>query len=147
MNSNEYLDASARTNPDVVPGLHTQGDDGNFDKSPTYLMSKHQLELLHASMGMVTEAAEFMDQMKRHVIYGAELDHTNLKEELGDMLWYIALAMRVTGTDFEAEMTRNIEKLKKRFPDKFTTDKALNRDLDVERETLEAHNEVAHHPV
>jgi hypothetical protein len=31
----------------------------------------------------------------------------------------------------------NIEKLKARYPEKFSTDKAVNRDLDTEREILE----------
>lgn len=39
--------------------------------------------------------------------------------------------------DFWQILTNNIEKLKVRFPEKFIEDKALNRDLDSEREQLE----------
>ena len=39
--------------------------------------------------------------------------------------------------DFWQILTNNIEKLKVRFPEKFTEDKALNRDLDSERKQLE----------
>ena len=42
------------------------------------------------------------------------------------------------GTDFETEQSRVIAKLKARFPDKFTTEKALVRDLEVERNILES---------
>jgi len=34
-------------------------------------------------------------------------------------------------------MQINIEKLKARYPDKFTSDKAINRNLDIERKVLE----------
>lgn len=105
----------------------------------------HELEkeystsrLVHAAFGMQTETAEFTDALKKSLFYGKPLDTVNLKEELGDLLWYVALAMDELGTDFETEMTRVITKLKTRYPDKFTADKALNRDLEVERQVLES---------
>ena len=86
---------------------------------------------------MQTETAEFTDALKKSLFYGKPLDTVNLKEELGDLLWYVALAMDELGTDFETEMARVIAKLEARYPEKFTTDKALNRDLDTERAILE----------
>lgn len=94
--------------------------------------------LVHAAFGMQTETAEFTDALKKSLFYGKPLDTVNLKEELGDLLWYVALAMDELGTDFETEMTRVIIKLKTRYPDKFTADKALNRGLEVERQVLES---------
>ena len=93
--------------------------------------------LLHAMMGMQTETSEFTDAIKKSLFYGKKLDTVNLKEELGDLLWYVSIAMSELGTDYNTEMTRVIEKLKIRFPDKFTNKNALNRDLDSERELLE----------
>ena len=93
--------------------------------------------LLHAMMGMQTETSEFTDAIKKSLFYGKKLDVVNLKEELGDLLWYVSIAMSELGTDYNTEMTRVIEKLKIRFPDKFTNKNALNRDLDSERELLE----------
>lgn len=93
--------------------------------------------LLHAGIGIATESGEFLDALKKTVFYGKELDKVNLKEELGDVLWYIAIAMDELGTDFETEMNRNIEKLSARYPEKFTSEKAMNRDLDTERKILE----------
>lgn len=137
MNPNEYLEQSARTNPEVIPGLPILPHKEANPYHPTYLMSNHQLTLLHAAMGMCTESGEFMDQLKRHMIYGAELDHTNLKEEIGDQLWYIALAMRALDTDFGTEFNRNIKKLLVRFPTKFLKTDALIRDLAKELDILE----------
>lgn len=93
--------------------------------------------LLHAALGMQTESAEFSDALKKSLFYGKPLDVVNLKEELGDMFWYIAIAIDELDSDINSEMTRVINKLKLRYPDKFTSDKALNRDLDAERKLLE----------
>lgn len=93
--------------------------------------------LVHAAMGMQTETAEFTDALKKSLFYGKPLDVTNLKEELGDLLWYVAIAMDELDTDFDAEMDRVINKLKVRYPEKFTRDAAEVRDLTAEREVLE----------
>lgn len=93
--------------------------------------------LLHAGMGMATESAEFIDALKKSIFYGKELDRVNLKEELGDVLWYVAVAMDELGTDFDTEMQKNIEKLRARYGEKFNEHSAENRDLEKERKILE----------
>ena len=93
--------------------------------------------LVHACFGMQTETAEFTDAVKKSLFYGKPLDTTNLKEELGDALWYIAIAMDELDTDFEEEMLRVIKKLRARYPDKFSDMLAENRDLVSERKVLE----------
>lgn len=94
--------------------------------------------VLHAAMGLVTESAELMDALKKSTYYGKDLDIVNVKEEAGDILWYLAILFDAVGTDFETEMCRVINKLQARFPDKFTEDKAFNRDLKTERNILES---------
>jgi NTP pyrophosphatase (non-canonical NTP hydrolase) len=101
------------------------------------------LELLHAAIGMATEAAELLDMLKKHVYYGKDIDLINLEEELGDSNWYQALAIsaaRAKGhsTSFQQICDKNIAKLKKRYAGKFSETKAENRDLDAEREILES---------
>lgn len=49
----------------------------------------------------------------------------------------IYLTCRVYGIDFGDMLEININKLKARYPEKFTEEAALNRDLDAEREVLE----------
>lgn len=108
-------------------------------ESPNFFMHKVDPRILHASIGFVTEAGEFQDALKKTLFYGEDLDLTNLKEELGDMLWYMAIAMDALGTDFEDEQDRVIRKLKKRFPSKFENALAeeVNRDRKAERKILE----------
>lgn len=97
------------------------------------------VRLLHAGMGLATEAGEFVDAMKKTIFYGKEFDEVNLVEELGDLMWYATVAMDVLNVDIEEVWRRNREKLlKKRYKKgKFTEEAALNRDLDAERESLE----------
>lgn len=93
--------------------------------------------ILHALLGFVTEDGEFADPIKRLLFYGKPLDLVNMREELGDKLWYWVLAVDACGGDPIAIMQKNIDKLRARFPDKFTTERALNRDLVAERKALE----------
>ena len=94
-------------------------------------------DLVHAAMGLATESGEFLDNIKKHMFYNKPLDRTNLKEELGDILWYAAIAMSVLDTDFNKEMDRVIGKLKLRYPEKFSEENAINRDLESEQKYLE----------
>lgn len=91
----------------------------------------------HMILGMQTEIGEFADPYKKHWAYGKELDKTNVKEELGDLMWYIACMCEFNGWDLEQICQTNIEKLQARYPEKYTNENAINRDLNVEREILE----------
>lgn len=100
-------------------------------------LSERTLDLLHCVMGASTEANELLDQFKKHIFYKKDLDLVNIKEEIGDQMWYLANLVRLLGFDFEEIFRTNIDKLKIRYPEKFDSEKALNRDLDKEREILE----------
>lgn len=93
--------------------------------------------LLHAGLGLTTEAGEFVDPLKKRLFYCKPLDLVNLKEELGDLLWYVAIACDALGTTVEQVMETVIAKLQHRYPDKFSDVAAINRDLDGERAVLE----------
>ncbi len=113
MEAKEYLELTDRTCKHV-------GEDG-------YVIDEFTYDLLHASLGMSGEAGEFLDAVKKKFIYNKEFDTVNAKEELGDILWYVALAMRALGVSFEEIMQMNIDKLKLRYPDKYTNEAAILR--------------------
>lgn len=92
---------------------------------------------LHMAMGMVTEAGELIDVYKKNLAYKKEIDYVNLKEELGDILWYIANLCNINDWDIEDVLEININKLKVRYPEKFTQENAINRNLEEERKILE----------
>lgn len=85
------------------------------------------MNLLHAHLGLSSEVGEIGDAIKKHVIYGQELDLDNLKEEAGDVCWYLALLLSHVGSSFDEIMELNIAKLKKRYPAGFTEHAAKER--------------------
>lgn len=184
-----------------------------IESARTHQSEGKRRDLLHCASGMVTEAGELIDPFKRAMFYKKELDVVNVIEEVGDGLWYIAIACRIFNLNLdlsqennqyyktnkikqiqteeglmefmlnfneyvnklamkivrvsefneskfdidcfidviqemnligeifnfnlELAMDVNINKLKKRFPNKFNCEDAITRDLKAERELLE----------
>ena len=125
MNSKEYISKAKQT------------ESMDFQVIADRLSKKQNTRLLHAAMGISTEAGELLDAMKKHLYYGKPLDKTNLFEEVGDLFWYMAILADELGFDFDEAMKKNIEKLSARYGAKFSEQKAISRDLDKERDVLE----------
>lgn len=96
-------------------------------------------ELLHSILGIASEASEMMEELINASIEGRDVNKINMREELGDVMWYEALGLRNIGSTFEEAADFNIAKLKKRYPDKFTSEAALNRDLAGEHDALKGY--------
>jgi len=109
------------------------------DMSPVSnrLQNNGTVRLLHSMIGLCTESGEIQDMMKKHIFYGKDIDKVNLKEELGDLMWYIAIACDEIDISLEEVMQTNVDKLRARYGEKFTEEAALNRNLLKEREILE----------
>ena len=130
MKPNEYQQAAMRT--EYTPCIIGKAP-------PSALTFADMSRVMHASMGLVTEAGELMDMLKKHLMYGKPFDKVNLSEELGDCAWYLALAATACGLNLEDIMAQNIAKLRARYPEKFEAHQALVRDLEKERAVLEQH--------
>ena len=78
-------------------------------------------------MGLAGEIGEVIDIMKKHIYQGKELDITDVIEEVGDVLWYIANFCNVNNITMDECMESNIKKLRKRFPNGFTIKDANQR--------------------
>lgn len=83
--------------------------------------------LINSVMGLCGESGEVIDLIKKHLFQGHELNKEDLIKELGDVAWYLAEAAYALDVPLEEICTRNIEKLKKRFPQGFDCDKSINR--------------------
>lgn len=99
-------------------------------------------DIIHGIVGVATESAELCEAVLKaldDMMQGraADFDEVNLKEEGGDLLWYLAILFSQLGTDFTTEARRNIAKLMLRYPDGFSEQNALVRDLKAERQLLE----------
>jgi len=87
-------------------------------------------ELSHvviAALKLNSESGELADSLVKHLCYGQLLDRENILEECGDLLWYIALILEKLDYNMENCMKDNIEKLKIRYPEKFTEEHAKLR--------------------
>lgn len=125
MNSSTYIENAKKT------------ESVNYENIASRLQSKSMIRILHSALGLSTEAGEILDAVKKHVYYGKELDKVNLFEEVGDLFWYLAVMADELGFSFEDAMKKNNEKLEARYGSRFSSDKAIDRDLGKERNVLE----------
>lgn len=102
-----------------------------------YKVDQKLMDLYHAILGIQSEVGEVAEQLLYSLIEGKSIDDVNIREENGDITWYVALALRAVGGTFGDTFARNIAKLAKRYPELFTLELAENRDLEAERKVLE----------
>lgn len=83
--------------------------------------------LINFSMGLAGEAGEACDAVKKIVFHGHSLDQDKLRDELGDVMWYLAMFAKTCGLTLEEIAEANIEKLRQRYPEGFEPDRSINR--------------------
>lgn len=83
--------------------------------------------LCDSAMGLAGESGEVSDTLKKHLFQGHELKLSEVVEELGDTLWYIALLCDTLELDLEMVMVENIHKLSNRYPEGFSEEDSINR--------------------
>lgn len=80
--------------------------------------------------GMMSEAGEVAEILKKHFFHGHPMDEaalTHLKKEMGDQMWYWAVMCYAFNFDPAEVLQMNIDKLRKRYPEGFSTERSLNR--------------------
>lgn len=124
MNFQQFQDSANRT---ISPQGHQHffGQDGpNFSK----IQFDQRCDLIHAVVCLAGEVGELNEAVKKAMFYGKPLDEANLKEEAGDILWYIAGPLcRALGVTLESIAADNVAKLQKRYPEKYTDAAAIAR--------------------
>lgn len=83
------------------------------------------------------ELHELVDLHKKELAYGKEINSDDLVDQLIFLFQYLQFVSSYYGFTYEESLERNIEKLTARYPEKFTSEQALIRDLQKEREILE----------
>ena len=108
MNLNEYQHLALRTaNPGTKKGIPIQ---------------------LNWALGLAGEMGELIEIVKKHFFHGHPVDYDKLEDEAGDLLWYIAVFANSFGLDLEQIALHNVEKLRKRYPERFSEERSRNRD-------------------
>jgi NTP pyrophosphatase (non-canonical NTP hydrolase) len=98
-----------------------------------------QASILHMAVGVSGEAGELLDAIKKHAVYQKQLDFDNVREEAGDILFYLTGLLNELGLTINECMEANVEKLSKRYPEKrYTNEAAIARadKLDVIEEPV-----------
>lgn len=98
MNFNEYQEACTRT----------------AGKFPS--ISEEQCNW---AMGLCGEAGEYTELIKKEVFHNKPQDLDKKAKELGDVMYYLAMAATVNGLSLSDIAELNIKKLKDRYPDGF----------------------------
>ena len=101
MNLDEYQHAALRT---INPSLNDRD------------------RLVDASVGLVEEAAEVLGLVRKRVFQQRDVDQARLTEELGDVLWCLAVTAHTLGIPLSRIAQANQEKLRRRHPDGFPTE-------------------------
>ena len=108
MEANEYQRAAMRT----ASGMNYQ----------------HHGMLLNGALGLCGEAGEVADIVKKATFQGHDLDMVHIAEELGDVAWYLAVAAEAIGYDLNTIFELNVEKLKRRYPEGFDSERSIHRE-------------------
>ena len=87
----------------------------------------HEQQLANAALGLTGEAGETADIIKKHLFHATPLDQDALIKELGDCLWYIGAFATVLGLSLDDIAQKNVDKLRKRYPEGFDPERSRNR--------------------
>lgn len=115
---------------DMVGAKFKSGDD-LFDE-----MTPHKLMMNHAIIGIASEAGEIADAVKKITLYAKDRKPdfnrdawlTHVKEELGDMEFFLEALRQQLGISREDTLSANITKLDARYASgKFSNEEAETR--------------------
>lgn len=87
----------------------------------------HEQQLSNAALGLTGEAGEVAELIKKHLFHATPLDQEALIKELGDCLWYVAAFATVLDLSLSDIAERNIDKLRRRYPNGFDSERSRNR--------------------
>ena len=94
--------------------------------------------VFHGILGIITESGELASALLKSIENeGTPIDPVNIQEEMSDIAWYKAILHDSLNLDWGQGLENVINKLRIRYPDKYSDEAAANRDLDAERAALE----------
>lgn len=94
---------------------------------PDFALTDTEIMAVWDAIGLAGEAGEVADHIKKGVFHRHGIDLPELEKELGDTLWYVAALCTTLGLDLSAIMQANIEKLRVRYPNGYTSEDSLHR--------------------
>ncbi len=83
--------------------------------------------LLLGGLGLAGESGEVVDLVKKARFQGHTIDVEKVKDELGDVMWYLALLCHTFGFSLEEIRQANVAKMHRRYPNGFEAERSINR--------------------
>lgn len=84
---------------------------------------------LFMSLALAGEAGELANRTKKVFFHGHPYDQEKVVEELGDLLWYIAIYASEIGVSLSEVASRNLKKLNARYPEGFSSEASIQRKI------------------
>lgn len=81
---------------------------------------------LNAALGL-GESGELQNIVKKEIYHGHPESSGAILDEVGDMLFYIDWLLDAYGWTMDDALTYNVQKLQKRYPYGFESEKSINR--------------------
>ena len=94
--------------------------------NPALDMKEH---LFNGVLGLAGETGECADLVKKCFFQDGRDIREELKDEAGDVLWYIVEVISAMGWTLEEVAQHNVDKLRKRYPEGFDADRSLHREV------------------
>jgi NTP pyrophosphatase (non-canonical NTP hydrolase) len=83
--------------------------------------------LVIGGLGLASEAGEFANALNHQLHFGHPPDLDRLRDELGDVLWYVVFLCDTLGISLEDVMAANVEKRRTRYPNGWDPERSRNR--------------------
>ena len=104
----------------------------NIERYKEFVISKCSMRTiddmeLTATLGLVGEAGEIADVIKKIRFHDHHAQPGYILEELGDLFFYFVLMLEAQGYTLEGIVDFNIRKLEERYPDGFESERSMNR--------------------
>lgn len=95
--------------------------------APGFEIPDEQIMVLWNAIGLAGESGEVCEIVKKGIFHQHGLEREKLHKELGDVMWYVAALCTKLGFDLGDVMAANIEKLKQRYPNGYSSEDSKRR--------------------
>jgi NTP pyrophosphatase (non-canonical NTP hydrolase) len=82
--------------------------------------------LMDAAAGLAEEAGEVLGLVRKRAFQGRAVSEDQLRNELGDALWCLAITADSLGISLDEVAAANIEKLRRRHPTGFDAERTAD---------------------
>lgn len=104
---------------------------------PQIIIKDKNNDPLKLVIKLIKNSCKLLDIMKKKIYYNKPIDELKFKNISHLIMLDLSDYMNIYDIDIQKSFNVNIEKLKARYGDKFSSDRAINRDLKTERNILE----------